>query len=101
MSPLARRRRVVRFVAKSGDEGLALLAALVERGTITPVIDRLSRCARPLRGSGDSVQGTWPFGQSIPLESRLAQMRERAYRAELRRLIQQVPERHDVPAAND
>jgi NADPH:quinone reductase-like Zn-dependent oxidoreductase len=38
--PLTRRRRVVPFVAKSDPEGLALLASLVERGTITPVIDR-------------------------------------------------------------
>ena len=39
LSPLTR-RRVVPFVAKSDAEGLALLAGLVERGTITPVIDR-------------------------------------------------------------
>jgi NADPH:quinone reductase-like Zn-dependent oxidoreductase len=61
LSPIARRRRVVPFVAKSDAEGLALLAGLVERRTITPVIDRrftLSntmeavRClgAGPLRG---------------------------------------------------
>ena len=37
---IIRRRRVVPFVAKSDSEGLALLAGLVERGTITPVIDR-------------------------------------------------------------
>jgi NADPH:quinone reductase-like Zn-dependent oxidoreductase len=40
LSPLTRRRRVVPFVAKSDSEDLALLAGLVERGTITPVIDR-------------------------------------------------------------
>ena len=40
LSPLTRRRRVVPFVAKSDPEGLSLLAGLVERGTITPVIDR-------------------------------------------------------------
>ena len=40
LSALTRRRRVVPFVAKSDAEGLALLAGLVERGTITPVIDR-------------------------------------------------------------
>jgi NADPH:quinone reductase-like Zn-dependent oxidoreductase len=38
--PLTRRRRVVPFAATSDPEGLALLAGLVERGTITPVIDR-------------------------------------------------------------
>ena len=38
--PLTRRRRVVPFVAKDDPEGLALLAGLVERGAITPVIDR-------------------------------------------------------------
>ena len=38
--PLTRRRRVIPFVAKSDPEGLALLAGLVERGTITPVIER-------------------------------------------------------------
>jgi NADPH:quinone reductase-like Zn-dependent oxidoreductase len=38
--PLTRRRRVVPFVTKDDPEGLALLAGLVERGTITPVIDR-------------------------------------------------------------
>jgi NADPH:quinone reductase-like Zn-dependent oxidoreductase len=40
LSPLTRRRRVVPFVAKSDAVGLAQLAELVERGTITPVIDR-------------------------------------------------------------
>jgi NADPH:quinone reductase-like Zn-dependent oxidoreductase len=38
--PLTRRRRVLPFVAKDDPEGLALLAGLVERGTIAPVIDR-------------------------------------------------------------
>jgi NADPH:quinone reductase-like Zn-dependent oxidoreductase len=38
--PLTRRRRVVPFAAKSDPEGLALLAGLVEHGTITPVIGR-------------------------------------------------------------
>src|ERR671913_54380 len=37
LSPVTRRRRVVPFVAKSDPEGLALLAGLVERGTITPI----------------------------------------------------------------
>jgi len=40
LSPLTRRRRVVPFISKSDAEGLALLAGLVERGAITPVIDR-------------------------------------------------------------
>jgi NADPH:quinone reductase-like Zn-dependent oxidoreductase len=40
LSPLTRRRRVVPFIAKSDADGLARLADLVERGTITPVIDR-------------------------------------------------------------
>jgi NADPH:quinone reductase-like Zn-dependent oxidoreductase len=39
LTPL-RRRRVVPLVAKSDAAGLALLAELVERGTIKPVIDR-------------------------------------------------------------
>ena len=50
--PLARRRRVVPFVATGDPEGLALLAGLVERGTITPVIDRrftLSETAEAVR----------------------------------------------------
>jgi NADPH:quinone reductase-like Zn-dependent oxidoreductase len=55
--PLTRRRRVVPFVSKSDPEGLALLAGLVERGTITPVIGRrfaLSETAEAVRhlGSG-------------------------------------------------
>jgi NADPH:quinone reductase-like Zn-dependent oxidoreductase len=53
--PLTRRRRVVPFVAKSDPEGLALLAGLVERGTITPVIDRrfaLSETAEAVRRLG-------------------------------------------------
>jgi NADPH:quinone reductase-like Zn-dependent oxidoreductase len=40
LATLTRRRRVVPFVAKSDPEGLTLLAGLIERGTITPVIDR-------------------------------------------------------------
>jgi NADPH:quinone reductase-like Zn-dependent oxidoreductase len=40
LSPLTRRRRVVPFVARSDPEGLSVLAGLVERGTITPVIER-------------------------------------------------------------
>jgi NADPH:quinone reductase-like Zn-dependent oxidoreductase len=40
LSPLTPRRRVVPFVAKSDSKDLALLAGLVERGTIIPVIDR-------------------------------------------------------------
>ena len=50
--PVTRRRRVAPFVAKSDPEGLALLAGLVERGTITPVIDRrfaLSDAAEAVR----------------------------------------------------
>jgi NADPH:quinone reductase-like Zn-dependent oxidoreductase len=39
LSPLTRRRRVVPFVSRSDAEGLALLAGLVERGTLAPVID--------------------------------------------------------------
>jgi NADPH:quinone reductase-like Zn-dependent oxidoreductase len=53
--PLTRRRRVVPFVAKSDAGDLALLAGLVERGTITPVIDRrfaLSETAEALRRLG-------------------------------------------------
>ena len=53
--PLTRRRRVVPFVPKSDPEGLALLAELVERGTITPVIDRrfpLSETAEGVRRLG-------------------------------------------------
>ncbi len=53
--PLTRRRRVVPFVAKSDPEGLALLAGLVERGTITPIIDRrfaLSETAEAVRRLG-------------------------------------------------
>ena len=53
--PLTRRRRVVPFVAKSDPEGLALLAGLVERGTITPIIDRrfaLSETAEAVRHLG-------------------------------------------------
>ena len=53
--PLTRRRRVIPFVAKSDPEGLALLAGLVERGTITPVIDRrfaLSETAEAVRRLG-------------------------------------------------
>jgi NADPH:quinone reductase-like Zn-dependent oxidoreductase len=55
LSPLTRRRRVVPFVAKSDPEDLALLAGLVERGTISPVIDRrfpLSETAEAVRFLG-------------------------------------------------
>jgi NADPH:quinone reductase-like Zn-dependent oxidoreductase len=55
LSPLTRRRRVIPFVSKSDADGLTLLAGLVERGTITPVIDRtfpLSRTAEALRCLG-------------------------------------------------
>src|SRR5687767_15879589 len=55
LSPLTRRRRVVPFVAKTDPEGLALLAGLVERGTITPVIDRcfaLSETSDAVRSLG-------------------------------------------------
>jgi NADPH:quinone reductase-like Zn-dependent oxidoreductase len=53
--PLTRRRRVVPFVPKSRPEDLALLARLVERGTITPVIDGrfpLSETAAAVRRLG-------------------------------------------------
>ena len=40
LSPLTPRRHVVPFISKNDADGLALLAGLVERGTITPVIDR-------------------------------------------------------------
>jgi NADPH:quinone reductase-like Zn-dependent oxidoreductase len=53
--PLTRQRRVVPFVPKGDPEGLALLAGLVERGTITPVIDRrfaLSETAEAVRRLG-------------------------------------------------
>ncbi len=53
--PLTRRRRVVPFVPKSQPEDLALLAGLVERGTITPVIQRrfsLSETAEAVRCLG-------------------------------------------------
>jgi NADPH:quinone reductase-like Zn-dependent oxidoreductase len=55
LSPLTRRRRVVPFVSRSDAEGLALLAGLVERRTITPVIDRrfaLSETAEAVRRLG-------------------------------------------------
>jgi NADPH:quinone reductase-like Zn-dependent oxidoreductase len=54
--PLTRRRRVVPFAARSDPEGLALLAGLVEGGTITPVIDRrypLSEAAEAVRRVGE------------------------------------------------
>jgi NADPH:quinone reductase-like Zn-dependent oxidoreductase len=53
--PLTRRRRVVPFVPKSRPEDLVLLAELVERETITPVIDRrfpLSQTAEAVRHLG-------------------------------------------------
>ena len=53
--PLTRSRRVVPFVAKSDPDGLAFLAGLVERGTITPVIDwrfALSETAEAVRRLG-------------------------------------------------
>ena len=53
--PLTRRRRVVPFVAQGDAEGLALLAGLVERGIITPVIDRrfpLTETAEAVRRLG-------------------------------------------------
>jgi NADPH:quinone reductase-like Zn-dependent oxidoreductase len=52
LSLLTRERRVVPFVAKSDPEGLGLLAGLVERGTITPVIDRRF----PLSETADAVR---------------------------------------------
>src|SRR5687767_12258172 len=50
--PLTPRRRVVPFVSKSDADGLALLAGLVERGMITPVIDRCF----PLAGTAEAVR---------------------------------------------
>jgi NADPH:quinone reductase-like Zn-dependent oxidoreductase len=55
LSPFTRRRRVVPLLSKSDPEGLALLAGLIERGTITPVIDRrfaLSETAEAVRHLG-------------------------------------------------
>ena len=55
LSPLTRHRRVVPFVTKSDPEGLVVLAGLVERGAITPVIDRrftLSETAEAVRRLG-------------------------------------------------
>jgi NADPH:quinone reductase-like Zn-dependent oxidoreductase len=52
LSAITRRRRVVPFVAKSDPEDLALLAGLVERGAIAPVIERrypLNATAEALR----------------------------------------------------
>jgi NADPH:quinone reductase-like Zn-dependent oxidoreductase len=40
LSMVTRRRRVVPFVARSDPAGLTLLAELIERGTITPIIER-------------------------------------------------------------
>jgi NADPH:quinone reductase-like Zn-dependent oxidoreductase len=54
--PVTRRRRVVPFASRSDPEGLAELAGLVERGTITPVIDRrfaLSETADAVRHLGE------------------------------------------------
>ena len=55
LSPVTRRRRVVPFVARTVSEDLALLAGLVERGAITPVIGRrftLSETAEAVRHLG-------------------------------------------------
>jgi NADPH:quinone reductase-like Zn-dependent oxidoreductase len=55
LSVLSGRPRVVPFVAKSDSKDLGLLAELVERGTITPVIDRrfaLSETAEAVRHLG-------------------------------------------------
>jgi NADPH:quinone reductase-like Zn-dependent oxidoreductase len=52
LSAVTQRRRVVPFVAKNDPQGLALLAELVQRRTITPVIDRrfaLSETAEAVR----------------------------------------------------
>jgi NADPH:quinone reductase-like Zn-dependent oxidoreductase len=52
LSAITRRRRVVPFVAKRDPEDLALLADLVERGAIAPVIERrypLNETAEALR----------------------------------------------------
>jgi NADPH:quinone reductase-like Zn-dependent oxidoreductase len=50
--PLTRRRRVVPFAATSDPEGLTVLAGLVERGTITPAIERCF----PLRDTAEAVR---------------------------------------------
>jgi NADPH:quinone reductase-like Zn-dependent oxidoreductase len=53
--PVTRSRRVVPFVSKSDPEALRLLAELVERRTITPVIERryaLSEAAEAVRHVG-------------------------------------------------
>jgi NADPH:quinone reductase-like Zn-dependent oxidoreductase len=55
LSLVGGRPRVVPFVAKSDSEDLALLAGLVERGTINPIIDRrfaLSETAEAVRSLG-------------------------------------------------
>jgi NADPH:quinone reductase-like Zn-dependent oxidoreductase len=52
LSPLTPRRRVVPFVSNNDADGLALLAGLVERGTITPVIDRCF----PLAGTAEALR---------------------------------------------
>lgn len=52
LSPLTHRRRVVPFVSKNDAEGLALLAGLVERGPISPVIDRCF----PLAETADALR---------------------------------------------
>lgn len=60
LSLLTRRRRVVPFVARNDPDGLALLAELVERGTITPVIDQrfaLSETAEAVRRLGEGHLG--------------------------------------------
>lgn len=56
LSAVTRRRRIVPFVARTLPEDLELLAGLVERGTITPVIDRrfaLSETAEAVRYLGE------------------------------------------------
>ena len=61
LSPLTRSRKVVPFVAKSDPDGLALLAELIERGAMKPVIERrfeLSETAEAVRRVGEgNVRG--------------------------------------------
>ena len=68
LSLLTRRRRVVPFVAKSDPEDLALLAGLVERGAITPVIDR----SFPLGATADAVRclGTGHLRGKVVIDTR-------------------------------
>ena len=64
LTPLTSRRRVVPFVSENDADGLALLAGLVERGTLSlPSSTGASRWPGPPRHSGASVRdrcaGRW------------------------------------------